>query len=349
MKLLLAAGFIVLAGLITISGISVHLFYLQLMWVALGAAIIFAAGIRDWSGMLRARWFVWGFYLLTVLLLVITYIKAPVIRNTRSWIVLGPVEFQPVELAKTALILMFAGYFSRRHVAIGRLSNILGSFLIFIIPAGLTLLQPDLGSASILFGIWLGFILVSGLPKRWLLAGIGIMLIGSFVGWHYFLKPYQKDRIAGVFYPERDALGINYQTIQSKIAIGSAGFFGKGYEQGTQTQLGFLVEPSTDFVFAAFTEEWGLLGAILVLAAFLYLIFQILRVGQDQKNNFEHFIALGVAIVFGLQFMVNAGSATGLFPVVGVTFPFLSYGGSSLVADSILLGLVYSIQRRNTI
>ncbi len=349
MSILLPAGVIVLAGLLILSAISMHMFWLQLAWIILGAGIIFVLSRRNWSGLLRSAWLVWGVYALTIGLLVLVLIGSPAIRNKHSWLVLGPVEFQPVELAKVALVLVFAGFFSRRHIAIGRPRNILVSFLIFALPAGLTLLQPDLGSVTILFGIWFGFLLVSGIPRKWLIISLVLIAVAGLLGWHFFLKPYQKARIAGVFYPERDALGINYQTIQSKIAIGSAGFFGKGWGQGTEAQLGFLTEPGTDFVLASFVEEWGLLGAFVVLGAFLALIWNMLRIGMQQSANFEHFVVLGTAIVFGLQFMVNAGSVTGLFPVVGVTFPFLSYGGSSLLADFILLGLVYAIYKKQSI
>ena len=346
--LLIPAGVILGAGLLTLSAISSHLFLMQLAFAGAGLLLILLFRYVDLSGILRARWFAWGFYLATVGLLALTYLTAPVIRNTRSWLVLGPFQFQPVELAKVALIIILAGYFSRRHMAIGRAKHVLASTAIFALPAGLTLLQPDLGSASILFGIWFGFLLVSGLPRRWIIISAVVLAIGAVVGWRYFLEDYQKARLSAVFYPERNALGINYSTIQSKIAIGSSGFWGKGYDQGSQTQLGFLTEPGTDFIFAALVEEWGAFGGLLVLFAFLLLIFFLLRRGNDADNNFEHLVALGIAIAFGLQFLVNAGSATGIFPVVGVTFPFLSYGGSSLLINSLLLGIVYGIRPRTT-
>lgn len=346
MSLLIPVGIIVFGSLITLASISMPLFYLQLAYAAAGFGIIGILGLRDWSAIFRARWFAWAVYILTIALLVIVLLKAPVIRNTKSWLVLGSFQFQPVELAKVALILVFAHFWSRRHIAIGRLPNLLLSLLIFVIPAALVLLQPDLGSASILFGIWFGFLLISRLPKKWLLSGAFIFAVLAVLGWNFFLEPYQKERIAAVFYPERNALGINYSTIQSKIAIGSSGFFGKGFRQGTQTQLGFLTEPGTDFIFAALTEEWGALGALIVLGAFLVLALRVLKIGIAQQSNFEHFLVLGVAIVFGLQFLVNAGSATGIFPVVGVTFPFLSYGGSSLLINFCLLGLVYAASKR---
>jgi rod shape determining protein RodA len=140
-------------------------------------------------------------------------------------------------------------------------------------------------------------------------------------------------------------LGINYSVSQSKIAIGSAGLWGKGYGQGMQTQLGFLSEPSEDFIFAALIEEWGVIGGLVIVAAFLFLIFQILRIGSLADENFEKFVCLGAAMMFGVQFLLNTGSATGLLPVVGVTFPFVSYGGSSMIVDFFMLSIVNSIRK----
>jgi rod shape determining protein RodA len=161
------------------------------------------------------------------------------------------------------------------------------------------------------------------------------------------LKPYHRARIVGFLYPDQNALGINYSAIQSKIAIGSAGFLGQGYGQGTQAQLGFLSEPSEDFIFAAFIEEWGVAGGIVIVAAFLFLIFQILRIGLLADENFEKFICLGAAIMLGVQFLLNTGSTTGLMPVIGVTFPFFSYGGSSMLANFFTISLVNSIRKRS--
>lgn len=338
---------ILAAGLVTISTISQKLFLLQASWAVAGLVLVFLFARLDLRGVLQHGWLIAGLYLFAVGLLVITYLTAPVVRNTRSWLYLGPIGFQPVELAKIALILVYARYFSRKHLAIARWPIILASFFLFIVPGGLILLQPDLGSTSILFGIWFGFLLVSGLPLRRLFAAILVFILGGIVGWAYFLKPYQKQRIVSVFYPEQNALTVNYSTIQAKIAIGSAGWWGKGYGQGPQTQLGFLTEPANDFVLAALVEEWGVVAGIMVAAAMAFLIYQILKIGMRAGQNFEKFVCLGVAMVFCLHFLVNAGSTLGLFPVVGVTFPFLSYGGSSLIVDFFLLAMVNAIGRRN--
>lgn len=345
-NLLLPAGFILAAGLATISSISRHLFLLQLAWAAIGMCAV-AFFIRfDWRAVFNYRWIGWTLYGSAALLLLAAYASAPVIRNTRSWLVLGSFTFQPVELAKIALIVVYARYFSRRHLAIAKWRTIASSFAIFAVPAALTLLQPDLGSASILFGIWFGFLLVSGLPrKRVVLAFCMFVAVGA-LAWNFALKDYHRARIAGVFFPESHALTVNYSVIQSKIAIGSAGLWGKGYGQGSQTQLGFLTEPSNDFVLAAFIEEWGIVAGLLLIAAFLALEWRILGVGLIARSNFEKFVALGVALVFGLHFLVNAGSTVGLFPVVGLPFPFMSYGGSNLLTSFFLLAIVNAIGRR---
>ncbi len=339
------AGIITGAGLIVISSVSRDLFMLQLIWAAIGVGMFFALARIDWRSLISHRWIIWGAYALVSGLLLVTFVSAPTIRNVRSWLVLGPISVQPVELAKVTLILVYARYFSRRHLAVARWKHIATSFLIFAIPAGLTFLQPDLGSALILFGIWFGFLLASGLPRRRLVLALAVFAVAGLIGWNFFLEDYQKDRIRGVFYPTEDALTVNYSVIQSKIAIGSAGWWGKGYGQGTQTRLGFLPEPANDFVFAALVEEWGLMGGLFIAGIFLLLVLQILKVGTAAGQNFEKFICLGTAIMFLLHFSVNTGSALGIFPVVGVTFPFLSYGGSSLLTDFFLLAIIYAIAK----
>jgi rod shape determining protein RodA len=199
----------------------------------------------------------------------------------------------------------------------------------------------------IFFGIWFGFLLLLGLPWRRVVVAIAVILLAGGLIWSYVLKPYHRARIVGFLDPNANALGINYSAIQSKIAIGSAGFWGQGYGQGTQAQLGFLSEPSEDFIFAAFIEEWGVVGGIVIVTAFLFLIFQILRIGLLADENFEKFICLGTAIMLGVQFLLNTGSTTGLMPVIGVTFPFFSYGGSSMLANFFTLSLVNSIRKRS--
>ncbi|MFQ5752879.1 MAG: FtsW/RodA/SpoVE family cell cycle protein [bacterium] len=345
LSIFLPTGILLAAGLVTISSVAPALFPLQVLWILVGIAVIAFFYFFDWRLILNYRWLIGGIYLLSVLLLVLVLFFGPAIRGVRSWLEVGPLNFQPVELAKVALILLYASYFSRRHLSIARWGNIAGSFIFFAIPAALVAIQPDLGSALVLFGIWFSFLLLSGLPPRRLAVALLVFIVIGVLFWAYFLADYQKERVLGVFYPERNVLGINYSAVQSKIAIGSAGFWGKGYGQGTQAQLGFLTEPGTDFILPALMEEWGIFGGLVVILALMVLLIQILRVGASSERNFEKFICLGAASVFGLQFVLNAGSALGLTPVVGVTFPFVSYGGSSLIASFFLLAIVNAIAK----
>ena len=273
------------------------------------------------------------------------YFGGHIIRNTRSWLVLGPITLQPVEFMKVALILVFASYFSRRHLGVARWRYILASFAVFVIPAAIAVKYPDMGSAVIFGAIWFGFLLLSGLPWRRIAVALVVFALAAGFVWTFVLKDYHRARIVGFFSPQTNALGINYSLAQSKIAIGSAGWFGAGYGQGTQAQLGFLSEPTEDFIFAAFIEEWGIVGALILIGAFVAFIFSILATGMRAEDNFERFVCLGVAMMFGVQFLLNAGSATGLTPVVGVTFPFMSYGGSSMLANAFLVAIVSAIRR----
>ncbi len=347
LALFIPVAVLLAASLIILSAISFHFFVFQIVWIILGICLVVGSFFVDIRAIFNAQWVVWGLYAFALALMVLALIASPVIRNTHSWLVLGPFSLQPVELMKVALILLFANYFSRRHMAIARWKNIFTSFIFFVLPAAIAVKLPDLGSAVIFFGIWFGFLLLLGLPWRRVVVAIAVIVLAAGLVWTYVLKDYHRARILGFLYPSENALGINYSVTQSKIAIGSAGLWGQGYGQGTQTQLGFLSEPSEDFIFSAFIEEWGVVGGIVIVAAFLLLIFQILRIGMLADENFEKFICLGAAMMLGVQFLLNTGSATGLTPVIGVTFPFLSYGGSSMLANFFTLAMVNSIRKRS--
>lgn len=330
------------ASLLMLSSISTNLFYQQLGWAAIALLVIFIFAHIDWRALSAYKWIVVSIYFFSVALLIATYFFAPTIRNTRAWLVLGPVQFQVSEFVKVALIIFFAYFFSKRHVGIARLSTIARPFIYFLIPASFIFLQPDMGTVIVLFCIWAGFLLVSGLPWKHILVGFLIVAIVITGSWFTVLKEYQRDRIIGLFDPTFDPLGVNYSTIQSKIAIGSGGWLGKGFGQGTQVQLGFLPEAATDYIFSSFAEEWGVVGALIIIALFALMLFAIIRIGLHADNNFYRFICLGAVIMFLIQFGINVGSALGLLPVIGITFPFFSYGGSSLLINAMMIGIVQS-------
>ncbi len=334
------------ASLLAIGSISQRLFILQGVWLLLAIFCIWFLPRVDFRPVANYRWMIFGFYLASVILLLATLIFAPLINESRSWLAIGAFRLQPSELMKVALIVLAAYFFARRHVAIAQVENIFVSFMHFAAPAAIIFLQPDWGSALVILILWVGFLFISGIRWRHLAIGLIAAILFGVVSWQFLLAPYQRERIIGFLDPSYDPLGINYSVIQSQIAIGSAGFFGKGFGQGTQTQLGFLPEPTNDFIFAAFVEEWGFLGGMVVVSAFFLLIFRIMKVGLASGDSFCEFVCLGTAILFLTEFILNIGSNLALLPVVGVTFPFFSYGGSSLLTKAMLVGIIQSIARR---
>ncbi|MEK7123441.1 MAG: FtsW/RodA/SpoVE family cell cycle protein [Patescibacteria group bacterium] len=348
-KLNAAVFFLVAASLASLFGASQALFYKQLLWTALGLGLMAIIIQFDWRPVASHHLFIFGFYFLTLVLLAVVYFFAPAVRGARSWLSFGGFQLQPSELVKVSLILLYSFFFSRKHAAIARISNIVVPFIYLLIPAGLIALQPDFGTVLVLIFVWLGFLLISGIKWRHLFLIFLILALAGVFGWQYFLKNYQKERILGLIFPGRDPLGVNYSVIQAKIAVGSAGFLGKGFRQGTQTQLGFLTESKTDFIFAALIEEWGLVAGIFIVLLFFMIVFRITRIGLDAPNNFSRFVCLGTLILWCGQFALNVGSNLALTPVVGVTFPFLSYGGSSLLTNFILLGIIQSVFLRRSL
>ncbi|MEK9150748.1 MAG: FtsW/RodA/SpoVE family cell cycle protein [Patescibacteria group bacterium] len=342
-KLNAAIFAITAAGFLSLLSSAPVLFYKQLFWGVAGFILVFLIARFDWRSFVNYKSVIFGLYVAAIFLLVAAYFFAPEIRGTKGWLVIGPFHFQAAEFAKLTAIIFFAYFFSRKHAYISKVSTLAVSFVYFAPPAFLVALQPDFGSVLVLFFIWFGFLLISGIRWRHLVFSLIIFSFLAAGMWQVVLEDYQKERIFGVFFPEMDPLGINYNVIQSKIAIGSAGFFGKGFGQGSQVQLGFLPEAQTDFIFAAFTEEWGMIAGIFLLAAFAVMVFRIIKIGLAADNNFSRFVCLGTVVLLIVQFVLNIGSNLGLTPVIGVTFPFLSYGGSSLLTNFILIGIIQSV------
>lgn len=340
-----AVGVLLAAGLLMMASIGRDFFIQQLISALIGIVLMFYFSTLNWRSLRSYPRIILAIYFLSLIALILTSLFSHPIRNARSWIVVGPFQFQVAELMKVALIILLSHFFAKNHIGIARLSNILRSFIYMAIPAFFIFLQPDLGTMSVLLAIWVGYLLVSGLKGKHIVAGLVIISVLALVSWSLILRDYQRERILGFLQPEYDPLGINYSTIQAKIAIGSGSFFGKGFKQGTQTQLGFLPEAAGDYVYAAFIEEWGFVGGVVLLIALLFALFRILVIGMNSDSNFYRLLCLGTSIMFLVQFLINVGSATGMLPVIGITFPFLSYGGSSIIANSVLIGMVQSAQR----
>ena len=322
------------------------LFNQQLVWYGVGIVAMVMMTRIDWRPLINYPWVIYGIYSIAIVLLIATLFATP-IRNIRGWLVLGPWQFQTSEFVKLSLLIVFSSFWAKAHIGIAHLKNVAASFLFFIVPATLVLMQPDMGSTLILFGLWFGYLLVSGIQWKHLLIAAALFLIASGISWNYGLAGYQKERVIGLFYPEQDPLGVNYSVIQSKIAIGSAGWLGKGFGRGTQVRLGFLPEAETDFIFAAFIEEWGLIGGVVALVAFMTVLIRIIFAGLASTNNFSRMFCLGAVILFLVHFILNNGSAIGLLPVIGVPFPFLSYGGSNLLTSLMIVGIIQGIVIRS--
>jgi rod shape determining protein RodA len=242
-------------------------------------------------------------------------------------------------------VILFAKYFSRRHVEIANIRHIFVSGFYALMVFLPVLFQPDFGSALIIFLIWFGMILVSGVSKKHLAL---VFLIGAvaFGGlWGYVLKDYQKSRVINFLHPLADIRGAGYNAYQSTIAIGSGQILGKGIGYGTQSKLQFLPEYKTDFIFAAFAEEWGLVGVVILFSLFGIMIWRIVRLSYYGATNFEILFGLGIAIFFMSHLLVNAGMCLGLMPVTGINFPFMSYGGTNLLSCFIALGLLTGMSR----
>jgi len=225
-----------------------------------------------------------------------------------------------------------------------RTSHIFISGLYFLIPATLIFFQPNLGSVLILAILWLGILIISGIKVRHFFILFLIFLLILALGWQFFLKDYQKQRIISFFQPRFEPKGIGWSQIQAKIAIGSGGIFGQGLFKGSQTQLGFLPEPQTDFIFSAIAEETGLLGVLILFFFFLILIWRIIKIALISESNFPRLFASGLAILFLSQIFIHIGMNLGILPIIGIPLPLVSYGGSSLISHFIALGILQSFR-----
>jgi rod shape determining protein RodA len=337
-----------LAGLITMNSFNGenYFFLRQSMWIAVSLAVFFAASSVDWRFLRRTRVVV-PIFLATACVLALLFIAGHVVRGSQSWFRLGSLAFQPSDPAKVVAILILAKYFSRRHIEIRNIRHILVSgfyaFVIFL----LVFLQPDFGGAVVILALWFGMVLVSGISKKHLGAVILLGAVASVCLWMFVFAPYQKARILTFIHPLADIHGTGYNAYQSTIAVGSGEVWGKGVGQGSQSKLRFLPEYETDFIFAAFAEEWGFVGTAVLMALCLLLFFRMINNAERAATNFETFFGLGLVILFAVHITIHAGMDMGVLPVTGITFPFMSYGGSHLLTEWLALGIFSSMSRHS--
>lgn len=324
---------------------SLSLMSRQLVWIAISFVVFFVMTALDFSFLKKTGALLWMYGGGIVFLLGLFFVGST-INGAQSWYSFGALSFQPADMMKLLLILVLAKYLARRHVAIRSMKHVVITALYFLLPFLLIFLQPDFGSAIILFFIWIGMILVSGLSKRHilLLCTIGAVIISSM--WLFVFQDYQKNRIRSFIDPLSDIQGTGYNAYQSTIAVGSGEVFGKGVGYGTQSRLSFLPEYETDFIFAAFSEEWGFVGSSMVLLLFLFILIRMVMIGYHAQSNFELFFALGLVLYYMSHILVNVGMNIGLMPVTGVTLPFLSYGGSHLLIEFAGLGILMSMNKK---
>jgi rod shape determining protein RodA len=314
-------------------------FIKQSIWLIVSVSVFFGATFIDYRFLKKTK-VIMVIFAFSFSILMSLFILGKVSKGAQSWFDFGAFSFQPSDPIKIALIVLLAKYFSRRHVEIANIRHIFVSgfyTLIIFIPV---LFQPDFGSALIIFLIWFGMILVSGVSKKHLLV---VFILGAiaFTGlWVGVLKDYQKNRIINFLHPLADIRGAGYNAYQSTIAIGSGQVLGKGIGYGTQSKLKFLPEYKTDFIFSAFAEEWGLIGVFLLFSLFGILIWRIVRISYFGATNFEILFGLGISILLISHFLVNVGMCLGLMPVTGINFPFMSYGGTNLLASFAGLGIL---------
>lgn len=340
---------ITLAGLVTMKSFvpaegGDNFFGKQIIWILLSLAVFFIFSFIDFRFLKRTDVLVTLFLFFSGIL-VILFILGHLSHGAQSWLDFGGFSFQPADMMKLILILILAKYFSRRHVEIKNIKHIFISGFYALVPFFLVLLQPDFGSAIIIFLIWLGMVLVSGISKRHLLLVFLSGLLAFLALWFFVFAPYQKDRISNFFNPLADIHGSGYNALQSTIAVGSGQVVGKGLGFGTQSRLKFLPEYQTDFVFAAFAEESGFIGSFIILLLFGFIIWRILYFASLGASNFEMLFGMGIAIYFMSHILINIGMNLGLMPVTGITLPFMSYGGSHLLTEFAGLGILMSMQR----
>jgi rod shape determining protein RodA len=337
-----------IAGLITMQsyGGGSIFFYRQLAFLAVAVGVFLFFSFVDVSILKKTKVLV-GIFLFFMALLCLVFVIGHTANGAKSWFSFGGFSVQPSDFVKIVLILILAKYFSRRHVAIGQVKHLLISGAYAFIPFVLIFLEPDFGVAVIIGMIWLGMALVAGIKKRHLLALLGVAVIAFFVLWSFVFHDYQKARILTFVNPLRDIHGTGYNAHQAVIAVGSGGAFGKGVGYGTQSRLRFLPEYQTDFIFAAFAEEWGFVGALLLLLLFGLLLARIMALALHGESNFEMLFCAGVMILFITHILINVGMNIGIMPVTGITLPFMSYGGSHLLVEYGALGIISSM-RNNT-
>lgn len=344
--LLISVVCISLLGLVTMRSFSAEnaFFEKQIIWICVAFGVFLIACMPDY-GFLRRTPIIVLLYSIILTLLALIFAFGSIVKGAQQRFSLGAFAVQPSDPAKLILVLLLSKYFARRHIEIAHIRHILVSGAYTFVTFVLVFLQPDFGSGIIIFSIWFGLVLVAGISWKHLatLMVLGVVVFGAL--WQWGLQPYQQQRILTFLHPLADIRGAGYNAYQSTVAVGSGEMLGKGIGYGTQSKLKFLPEYQTDFIFAAYAEEWGFVGVVLLFGLFTIVIVRILLIASHTGDNFERLVGAGLAVYLLAQFVVHVGMNIGLLPITGTTLPFMSYGGSHLVTEYAALGLLMGLRR----
>ncbi|MDP2638698.1 MAG: rod shape-determining protein RodA [Candidatus Azambacteria bacterium] len=320
----------------------------QLFFVIVGLILLIVFSFVDYRFLRNYSSVVLILYIFSLILLSTLLIVGNKIRGATSWFqfgsFMGGLNFEPVEISKFVLIVVLAKYFSSRHIDFGLIRHVFISGFYVAVPVVLVLLQPDLGSAVLLVFIWVGIMLASGIRLRHLMVLFLIFAVIAGLSWAFLLQDYQRGRIVTFLAPQDDPLGQGYNVLQSIIAIGSGQFWGRGLGHGSQSQLNFLPEQHTDFIFATIAEEWGFLGVFFILVLWGIIFWRLFLVAINSNTNFARLFIFGFMLLLLSHVTINIGMNIGLIPVTGIPLPLLSYGGSNLIATFITFGVAQNIK-----
>ncbi|MBI3572770.1 MAG: rod shape-determining protein RodA [Candidatus Kerfeldbacteria bacterium] len=338
---------LLLIGLAALYSFALHVakpdYSFLLKQTAFAAAGFAAVGLLmrfDYRRLAGIHWLLYG---IAVASLVVVLMFGRTVHGTTGWFVLGGLQLQPVEFVKIIMTIVLAKFFSDHGHELHRFSIVAASGLLTAVPVGLVMLQPDLGSAVVIVGIWIGLLIILPIPKKFLGAIVAGLIVTAVIGWFGFLHPYQKDRLLNFFNPGRDPLGSGYNVRQAVTAIGSGLLSGRGLGLGPQSQLNFVPERQTDFIFATIGEELGFIGATIVIVAFGIFFWRLRQLLAKTRDSFSFLLGVSLGMMLFIQVAINIGMNLGLFPVTGIPLPFLSYGGSSLIASFLAVGLLESM------
>ncbi len=344
---LLLVGWLSLYSVTGQSDAASPIYLRQLYWMLIGWAAFGVMMVVDYRVLARYAYLGYG---TVVVLLVLVLVIGRTSQGAQRWLSISGFSFQPSELAKLAVLFVLAHYFAQRRIVSGyRVAQLTVPMLLMLVPLALIMKQPDLGTALTLLFLFVAIIAVVGIRSRTVIVGLLLLfMIFPFV-WQVAwgsLKDYQRDRLVTFLNPSADPMGKSYHLMQSKIAIGSGGWLGKGYQEGTQTQLKFLPEAHTDFVFSVFAEEWGFFGSFVVMGLFLALLLLGMETAIRARDVLGSLLAVGVVAMIGFNAMINVAMTSGLLPVVGIPLPLMSYGGTAMVTTMAGLGLIMNVRMR---